>query len=75
MKCERCGGFIVGVSFFGGETAAEAWEYAGWKCLNCGFITDPLIQKNRPVQFQHANRLNAPVRPIRWSHTIAEIAT
>lgn len=75
MKYERCGGFIIGVSSFGGETATGAWKYAGWKRLNYGFITDPLIQKNRPVQFQRANRLNAPVRPIRWSPTIAEIAT
>jgi len=26
MKCERCGGFVVGVSFFGGETATGAWD-------------------------------------------------
>ena len=48
---------------------------AGWKCLNCGFITDPPILKNRLVQFQRADRPNAPVKPNRWTHTIADIAT
>lgn len=56
MKCRRCGGFIVGVSFSGGETATGAWAYTGWKCLNCGSVTDPLIPKNKVVQCQRTNR-------------------
>ena len=61
MKCRRCEGFIVGVSFSGGETATGAWAYTGWKCLNCGYVTDPLILKNRIGQFQRANRPKSTV--------------
>ena len=61
MKCRRCEGFIVGVSFSGGETATGAWAYTGWKCLNCGYVTDPLILKNKVAQFQRANRPKSTV--------------
>ena len=60
MKCRRCGGFIVGASFSGGETATGAWAYTGWKCLNCGYVTDPLILRNTVAQFQRAIGQNLP---------------
>jgi len=50
MTCQRCGGFAIGASFSGGVDALEGWEYDGWKCVNCGHITDPLIDENRRVQ-------------------------
>ena len=36
MKCERCNGLFIPVSFVGGNDEIGAWEYAGWKRLNCG---------------------------------------
>lgn len=47
MKCERCNGLFIPVSFVGGDKVVGAWAYDGWKCLNCGHITDPLLMKNR----------------------------
>ncbi len=47
MKCERCNGLVIAVSFVGGDDARGAWEYDGLKCLNCGHVTDPLLMKNR----------------------------
>lgn len=55
MKCERCGGLTINAFFSGGITAIDGWEYAGLKCLNCGYITDPLILENRVAQYQHTN--------------------
>ena len=49
MKCERCDGLVVAISFVGGGDTCGAWEYDGWKCLNCGHITDPLLIKNREL--------------------------
>jgi hypothetical protein len=49
MKCERCNGLFIPVSFVGGDDEIGAWEYAGWKCLNCGHVTDPLFMKNKEV--------------------------
>jgi hypothetical protein len=73
MRCGRCGGFIAGVSFCGGETATGAWAYTGWKCVNCGYVADPLILKNRIAQSQRTNRPNSTVRARRWARTVAEI--
>lgn len=50
MKCQRCGGLTIGVSFSGGIIATEAWEYDGRKCMNCGHVTDPLITQNKTRQ-------------------------
>lgn len=50
MKCERCNGLIIAVSFVGGgDDTHGAWKYDGLKCLNCGHITDPLFIKNREL--------------------------
>ena len=65
MKCERCGGFTIAVSFSGGETAIGAWTYAGWKCLNCGCVTDPLIRRNRIAQSQRPVQPNSILRASR----------
>ena len=74
MKCDRCGGFTIDVSFSGGVTATEAWEYDGSKCLNCGYVTDPLILRNRVAQSQRTSR-RAPILPAnRQGRAGAEIA-
>lgn len=74
MKCERCGGLTVGVAFSGGETATTVWEYSGRKCLNCGFVTDPVIAKNRNGQPQRAGERNPAAGANRSAHTFTEIA-
>lgn len=50
MTCERCGGLVIAASFTGGDDALTAWEYHGWKCMNCGHVTDPQFAKNRAAQ-------------------------
>ncbi len=54
MKCERCNGFVMAVSFIGGDDERGAWGYDGWKCLNCGHVTDPLLMKNREIHSRSA---------------------
>jgi hypothetical protein len=74
MQCERCGGLTIGVAFSGGETATRVWEYTGRKCLNCGFVTDPLIAKNRNGHTQRARQQRPAAEAGRSTHTFAEIA-
>lgn len=31
----------------GGDATYGAWKYDGLKCLNCGYITDPLFVKKQ----------------------------
>lgn len=76
MKCQRCGGLTVGVTFFGGVIATEAWEYDGWKCLNCGFISDPRIVTNKTRQSQsmrkHESQSNYHRATLVSSHVAAK---
>lgn len=74
MKCERCGGLTIGVAFSGGETATTGWEYTGRKCLNCGFVSDPLIAKNRHDQTQRAGQRNPAADVTRSSPIVSQIA-
>ncbi|OQW56745.1 MAG: hypothetical protein A4S17_00100 [Proteobacteria bacterium HN_bin10] len=56
MTCERCKGLFIPVSFVGSDDAGRAWEYDGLKCVNCGHITDPLLEKNRERRPQNLVR-------------------
>lgn len=63
MKCERCNGLIIAVSFVGSDDAYGVWKYDGLKCLNCGHITDPLLKKNREFLAQ-----NEAIHHLGYSH-------
>ncbi len=52
MSCRRCGGLQLRVRFESGDDAAPAWQYDGWRCMNCGEIVDPIILQNRERQGQ-----------------------
>ena len=42
MKCGRCGGSMVFERFM---AAVEVFH--AWRCVNCGEILDPVVEKNR----------------------------
>ena len=42
MKCGRCGGSMVFERFL---AAVEVFH--AWRCVNCGEIMDPVVEKNR----------------------------
>lgn len=48
MRCRRCQGYMINDHFMdilnGGEMA-----FKGWRCLNCGDITDPVIVRHHQV--------------------------
>jgi hypothetical protein len=74
MKCERCGGFTIDVLFSGGVAAVEGWEYDGWKCLNCGYVGDPLILENRAAQCLRRSGHPSPYRTTGGTPVGAQIA-
>jgi hypothetical protein len=53
MKCERCKGLFIPVSFVGGDETVGVWAYDGWKCVNCGHVTDPVLMSNRELLVQN----------------------
>mgnify|MGYP003335610088 CR=1 FL=1 len=56
MNCSRCRGLMTKDYFMDFEgTAGHMWM-AGFRCLNCGHIYDPVIERNRqmPQPVMHA---------------------
>jgi hypothetical protein len=47
MTCARCGGVMAPEEFSNMTEGAVPWFYAGWRCLYCGDIVDPLILRHR----------------------------
>ena len=55
MRCARCDGLMVREKFedLGGLGLSDH-EYAGWRCINCGAIVDPVIAAHRRLTPQAA---------------------
>ena len=50
MTCHRCQGLIVEDYFFDMEEAFGHLWIKGWRCLICGDVSDPLINRRRMIQ-------------------------
>ena len=58
MSCERCGGFKVYDYFYGASTCD------GFRCINCGAITDMrMIMPARPEERSIKKSLRPKTRP------------
>lgn len=45
MECIKCQGLMVL------EKVPDFFEaFTSWRCLNCGFVTDPLIMENQRIR-------------------------
>jgi len=55
MRCARCNGLMVREKFddLGGLGSSDH-EPAGWRCINCGAIVDPVIAAHRRLASQAA---------------------
>jgi len=47
MKCGRCAGVLVSENFMDILDETGEIQCEGWRCINCGDITDHLIQYHR----------------------------
>ena len=47
MTCTRCQGCIAKDHFLDLMESSEDMWLAGWRCLNCGHVFDPVIERNR----------------------------
>ncbi len=58
MRCHRCRGLMVPEHFEDSRIDSGEPRFDGWRCINCGAVTDPVIAKA-------ASALVGVVRPIR----------
>ena len=50
MTCTRCQGCMAKDHFIDLMESAESMWIAGWRCLNCGNVLDPVMERNRRGQ-------------------------
>jgi hypothetical protein len=57
MECTRCDGFMVSDDLIDMQESSMSMWMKGWRCVSCGNIIDPLIQRHRMIQQAGASRL------------------
>lgn len=54
MTCTRCRGCMARDHFMDiRESGGEMWA-TSWRCLNCGNVFDPVVERNRQLHIQAA---------------------
>jgi len=56
MMCTRCQGLMVRERFVDFRDTTGRNDFAGWRCLNCGEVVDPIVL---------THRINGPTGPYR----------
>ena len=54
MTCRRCQGCMARDHFLDLQESGGDWWLEGWRCINCGHVFDPVVEKNRRL---HAESL------------------
>ena len=61
MTCRRCQGCMARDHFLDLQESGGEWWLEGWRCINCGHVFDPVLERNRRM---HAAMLTvAEVEP------------
>jgi hypothetical protein len=47
MTCRRCHGCMARDHFLDLQESGGEWWLEGWRCINCGHVFDPVLEKNR----------------------------
>jgi len=55
MECSRCDGLMVCDDLI--DMRESSIPMKGWRCVSCGNIIDPLIQRHRMIQQAGATQL------------------
>lgn len=58
MNCVRCQGCMAREHFMDiQESGGEMWA-ASWRCLNCGNVFDPVVERNR--RLHNSEKMSVP---------------
>ena len=49
MTCRRCQGYMAADHFLDLHESGGEWWLQGWRCINCGYVFDPVLEKNRQL--------------------------
>jgi len=68
MHCTRCEGLMVPDNLIDMQESSIPMWMRGWRCVSCGNIVDPLIQRHRIIQQSGAMGLVKVDGPVRAFH-------
>ena len=57
MQCARCDGLMVADNLIDMRESSIPMWMKGWRCVSCGNIVDPIIQRHRMIQLAGALQL------------------
>lgn len=57
MQCTKCDGLMVTDNLIDMMESSIPMWMKGWRCVSCGNIVDPVIQKHRMIQQTGAPQL------------------
>lgn len=66
MRCQRCQGYMISDHFLDLLNGSGEMDFKGWRCLNCGDITDPVIVRHQ----QSSGSIPAKSRRRWWGATL-----
>ena len=70
MTCQRCQGCMARDHFLDLQESGGDWWLEGWRCINCGNVFDPVLERNRRL---HAAALtSANVQPALSAQPVVE---
>ncbi len=58
MHCAKCDGLMVADNLLDIKESSIPMWMKGWRCVSCGNIVDPLIQKHRMSQQAEASQVS-----------------
>jgi len=50
MNCRRCQGCMTQDHFVDLLESGGEWWTQSWRCINCGYVLDPVLEQNRQKQ-------------------------
>ena len=66
MRCVRCDGLMVADNLIDMQESSIPMWMKGWRCVSCGNIVDPLIQRHRMIQRAGVLRLLGNEAAMPW---------
>jgi len=74
MNCHRCQGCMVSDHFVDLLESGGEWWTTTWRCINCGYVLDAVLEQNRRKQHSERPVAAAPITVPQDSHRNEELA-
>ena len=64
MTCQRCKGHMARDHYLDVQQSGGEWWVEGWRCINCGHIFDPVLERNRQMHMAAIAAVTVPATSV-----------